>query len=569
MRPVRAEIRTLLWLQWRLTLSLFRSRRPDILARLGRLLLGVFMLLFSLPAFAGMAAGLGFLLAMLSPAAALELVVLVNAGLLLLWLVLPASYNSSIVERFEVSRLLIHPVSHLGLVVGSSLVSLTDVFGVMTVLMVVGQVAGLAWHAPLAVPLLAAAALVLTAVLLFSGRIMEDVYDLVAGDRRLRAAMLFVLSLPLLIPVFGNLFLQLTAQEYSSLREWLAPLIALPDLSGLSFVESTEALLFAFRPSRLLFWLPTTWASGALAYPVLGRWGAAVALLVLALAAGLGLLWWHSRLVARLMQGAGIRLRTQRVRSERWQRNWPGPPQLWALLLKDWICLRRSPATAQALAMSPLVALGLGVVPVVLVRGLAAPDSGWHQTLPILVAVLLTVAANLALTSISSNYFGTVDRDGLATLLLSPVDRRYVLISGNLAALVLAMALSLLFLLPVALLSGMWVVIVGGLVLALLLNVSAAPLYTLVGILGARRQNVENWNQDTGNLWTLLAWPFAIAPALLLVVVPYLLWRPALLVTLPLAVVYAVGLNLLTLRPLARLLDRRAGQIVQAVSEQS
>jgi len=569
MRPVRAEIRTLLWLQWRLTLSLFRSRRPDILARLGRLLLGVFMLLFSLPAFAGMAAGLGFLLAMLSPAAALELVVLVNAGLLLLWLVLPASYNSSIVERFEVSRLLIHPVSHLGLVVGSSLVSLTDVFGVMTVLMVVGQVAGLAWHAPLAVPLLAAAALVLTAVLLFSGRIMEDVYDLVAGDRRLRAAMLFVLSLPLLIPVFGNLFLQLTAQEYGSLREWLAPLIALPDLSGLSFVESTEALLFAFRPSRLLFWLPTTWASGALAYPVLGRWGAAVALLVLALAAGLGLLWGHSRLVARLMQGAGIRLRTQRVRSERWQRNWPGPPQLWALLLKDWICLRRSPATAQALAMSPLVALGLGVVPVVLVRGLAAPDSGWHQTLPILVAVLLTVAANLALTSISSNYFGTVDRDGLATLLLSPVDRRYVLISGNLAALVLAMALSLLFLLPVALLSGMWVVIVGGLVLALLLNVSAAPLYTLVGILGARRQNVENWNQDTGNLWTLLAWPFAIAPALLLVVVPYLLWRPALLVTLPLAVVYAVGLNLLTLRPLARLLDRRAGQIVQAVSEQS
>jgi len=569
MRPVRAEIRTLLWLQWRLTLSLFRSRRPDILARLGRLLLGVFMLLFSLPAFAGMAAGLGFLLAMLSPAAALELVVLVNAGLLLLWLVLPASYNSSIVERFEVSRLLIHPVSHLGLVVGSSLVSLTDVFGVMTVLMVVGQVAGLAWHAPLAVSLLAAAALVLTAVLLFSGRIMEDVYDLVAGDRRLRAAMLFVLSLPLLIPVFGNLFLQLTAQEYGSLREWLAPLIALPDLSGLSFVESTEALLFAFRPSRLLFWLPTTWASGALAYPVLGRWGAAVALLVLALAAGLGLLWWHSRLVARLMQGAGIRLRTQRVRSERWQRNWPGPPQLWALLLKDWICLRRSPATAQALAMSPLVALGLGVVPVVLVRGLAAPDSGWHQTLPILVAVLLTVAANLALTSISSNYFGTVDRDGLATLLLSPVDRRYVLISGNLAALVLAMGLSLLFLLPVALLSGMWVVIVGGLVLALLLNVSAAPLYTLVGILGARRQNVENWNQDTGNLWTLLAWPFAIAPALLLVVVPYLLWRPALLVTLPLAVVYAVGLNLLTLRPLARLLDRRAGQIVQAVSEQS
>ncbi|NLE75987.1 MAG: hypothetical protein GX605_04465 [Chloroflexi bacterium] len=253
-----AEIRTLLWLQWRLTLSVFRSRRQDILARLGRFLLGLLGLLLNLPVCAVAGVGLGLLLANLSPEAALEMTVLTNTGLLFLWLLLPASYNPSIVERFEVSRLLSHPVSHAGLVLGSSLISLAGLMGVLTVLLVAGEAVGLAWHAPPASPVIALAALSLVAVLLFAGRIMEDVYDLVAGDRRLRGAMLALLSLPFLLPAFGNMLLQFTGQEYETVRERLAPLIALPDLSGLGFLEGAEALLLALHPSQLLFWLPTT-----------------------------------------------------------------------------------------------------------------------------------------------------------------------------------------------------------------------------------------------------------------------------------------------------------------------
>ena len=40
-----AEIKTLLWLQWKLTISMFRSRRAHVWARLGSMLLAFLMLM--------------------------------------------------------------------------------------------------------------------------------------------------------------------------------------------------------------------------------------------------------------------------------------------------------------------------------------------------------------------------------------------------------------------------------------------------------------------------------------------------------------------------------------------
>ncbi|NPV06957.1 MAG: hypothetical protein HPY83_03205 [Anaerolineae bacterium] len=564
-----AEVRTLLWLQWRLTLSLFRSRRAEMLARVGRLLFGLMLLVLSLPAFGFMAVGLGLLLANLSPRAAFELATLANAGILFVWLLLPASYDTSLVERFELSRLFVHPVSFRGLVAGSTLVSLFSLVGFWTALLLAGEVVGLAWHAPGALPLIALAALPLFAVLVFSGRLMEDVYDLVAGDRRLRAVMLTLLSLPFLVPVFGNFLIQLLTQEYGSLRTFLGPLLDLPDLENLGFVEAVEVLLLALRSSRFLFWLPTTWAAAGMAFPAMGRWLARLGSLALALGAAAVLLWAHGSLVLRLMRGAAVRLGGEVVRSQRWNRSWPGPPEFWALFLKDWIYLRRGRASRYTFLAAPIVAVSFGGLAVWLTHGFTDPGSPWRQALPALVGALLAVAANLATSSITSNYFGTVDREGFATLMLSPVDRRYVLVSGNLVALLLTMAQTLLFLAIIAGLARTWTVLGAGTVLALLLNLSTAPLYTLAGIIGAKRQDLEQWNRDAGNLWTLLAWVIGTPPVLLLLVVPYLLGRPALVVTLPVAIIYSAGLYLVTLKPLARLLDRRADRILQAVREPS
>jgi hypothetical protein len=564
-----AEIRTLLWLQWKLTISLFRSRRADTLARLGRLLFGLLMLLLSIPSFALLGLGLGLLLANLSPAVTFEALTVINAGILFLWLLMPASYDTSLIERFELSRLFVHPVSYRGLVAGSTLISLFGLMGASTAMLIVGEVAGLVWRNPMALPLVLVASVPLFAILVFAGRLMEDVYDLVAGDRRLRAIMLTLLTLPFLIPVFGNFLIQILGHNYGSLRTFLEPLIQLPDLSGLEFMEGVEVMLLALRPSRFLSWLPTTWASGALAYPVMGRWLPGLGWLGLSVGGAVALYWAHGALVRRLMHGATVRLGSEAVRSLRWERNWPGPPEFWALFVKDLVYLRRSPVTRYTLMAAPIVALSLGGLAAWMTYTLSAPGSFWRQALPAVAGTLLVVSGNLATCSLAANYFGTVDREGLASLLLAPVDRRYILLSANLVVLLLTMGQTLVLLAVVAVLGRSWVVLIGGLVLALLLNLSTAPLYTLAGIIGAKRQNLEQWNRETGNLWTLLAWTIGTPPVILLLAVPYFLWRPALLITFPLAVVYAVGLCFITLKPLARLLDRRADRILQAVQEKS
>jgi hypothetical protein len=57
-------------------------------------------------------------------------------------------------------------------------------------------------------------------------------------------------------------------------------------------------------------------------------------------------------------------------------------------------------------------------------------------------------------------------------------------------------------------------------------------------------------------------------PPVALFLLPPLLWPPAQLIALPLAAFYAFGLYALTLKPLAGLVDRRAHQILEAVTEE-
>ena len=51
-----------------------------------------------------------------------------------------------------------------------------------------------------------------------------------------------------------------------------------------------------------------------------------------------------------------------------------------------------------------------------------------------------------------------------------------------------------------------------------------------------------------------------------MIVLSYIFWRPGLILTLPLGVVYSLGLYVLTLKPLARLLQRREHAILEAVT---
>ncbi|NLF11758.1 MAG: hypothetical protein GX597_08210 [Anaerolineaceae bacterium] len=564
-----ADVKTLLWLQGRLVRSMFRSRRLHVWAQLGRALLMLLLLAMTLPLFFGMGLALGWGVTRLSPDGALELLLIVNSAMLFFWLLLPASYNSEIMERFELSRLFVHPVRFPSLVTGSIVVSLLSYTGLWSLLILLGEIAGLAWHKPLALPLILVGAVPTFAILVLGGRLMDDLLDLVADDRRLRGLLLFLTSMPLMLIIFGNYYIQVLVTNPDTLLRVLEPWVGdMPSVEGLAVSQAIDLILTHLRPSRLLLWLPPGWGTAAMAAPVTGQWATGLGFLVLSLAFSGLLLWIHAAVTRRMMQGAALRIGTERVRSRRWRRQMPGPAAFWALWSKDWYYLRRSPITPRALLSTPIIAVAFGFG-LWQMSSILPPESPLRAAIPLVAGALVLVSANLGTSTLAADYLGTIDREGLAGLLLTPVDRRLVLLSSTSVTLLLGMAQSLVLLVAVAIFTGSWIVLPWGLYFALCLHFGTMPLYHLSSILAPYRAPLQAWGGKGGNLGVFIAWTVGTPPIVALFVLPALLWPPAQIVTLPLAAVYAFGLYALTLKPIATLMDRRTHQILEAVTEES
>jgi hypothetical protein len=121
--------------------------------------------------------------------------------------------------------------------------------------------------------------------------------------------------------------------------------------------------------------------------------------------------------------------------------------------------------------------------------------------------------------------------------------------------------------LGIALLSNLWIVLPLGLYLGLCLQIGGAPAYNLAAIIGPYRAQLKfSGGRQRGNLWGLVAWLVSAPPVLALIGLPYIFWKPGLAFTLPLGAIYSLALYALTLKPLARLLQRREHAILEAVS---
>ncbi len=580
-----AELRTLFWLQWKLTVAMFRSHRLSALWWAVELLLRIISFVFSLPLILALGAGLAAVLMMLSPTAAYELTMLVNCGIFFLWLLLPASYNSQIVERFEMSRLFVYPIHFRSIVVGSTLMAMLTMTGLWTLPLLLAEVVALVWHRPVALPFVLVGVLPLFAVLALAGRIMDDLFDLVAGDRRLRALMLVLLSLPAMTCWLGQYVVQYSTDNYSSLPPALQTAVSSelwqslePGLAQMSephsvqeFFAGVSQVLEVLQPSRWLKWLPPGWATAGMGQVVTGDWGQALLALCLSVALVAGLLWVHAGITRRLMTGAAVTIGTERVRSRDRFHRLPGPPALWALFQKDWVHLWRHPMPRRLIS-STLIMLVAILFPL---RGIAqGTEQGQGEipaavleAIPLLVTALMIVMTAMTVSAaLTGNYFGTIDREGFATLALSTVDRRYVLLAANLATWVYALGLFAVISLGAAILTKIWVAFPFGMYLGLCLQIGGAPAYNLAAIIGPYRTQLRfSSGRRRGNLWGLLAWAISAPPVVVLIVLPYVLWRSSLFLVLPLGAVYCLAVYLLTLKPLARLLQRREHTILQAV----
>lgn len=560
-----SDLRTLLWLQWKLTLGIFRGRRMEDRLHVLGLLLRAISVIFTLPLFAVMGAGLAVGLMLISPQAAFEAVMILNTFLFFAWLLLPASYSSQIIERFEMSRLFVYPLPFRSIVVGSTFVSLLTMTGLWTVPLILGEIVGLAFHRPLFLPLILLGAVPTGLLLVLTGRIMEDFFDLVAGDRRLRAFIIALFSLPFALCWVGQYALRYVTNDFSDLPS-LVNLPFLGNLEQLQEASSPSQVLEILDLSRLLIWLPPGWTTAGMGLWTVGAWGRALAFTALSILFVGALLGVHALITRRLMQGAALSIGIERVRSYRWILRLPGPTTLWALFRKDWSYLRRSPMPRRLL-FSALISIVALIFPL---RSMAQSDTPAElvEILPLAtVGTIITLVSMMMNLGLTANYFGTIDREGFGTLTQTPVDRRYVLLSAHLSISLFILSVYFILLIAIGLLTRSWVAIPLGMYLGLTLQLGGMPAYTLASIIGSYRAQLKfSGGRQRGNLWGMLAWIVSAPPVLALIALPYIFWKPALIVTLPLGLVYSVGLYGLTLAPLARFLQRREHAILQAIS---
>lgn len=567
-----ADLRTLFWLQGKLSLAAFRTGRTGDQLEGVRLITRLVTLLLLLPMFVVFGAAMVVALVLLSPAAAYEVAMVVNTFLFVVWLLLPASASSQIIERFEMSRLFPYPISFRSIVVGSTLVATLTMTGLWTLPMLLGEVVGLAWHQPAALPIIAIGAVPMFALLVLTGRVMEDSFDLVAGDRRLRGLALVLLSLPFMLCWLGQYGIQHVTDNYQRLPAFLEPYVA-EELVGIGepetfseFLDASSAALEVLRPSRFLVWLPPGWATAGMALPVRGAWGQGLLFLLVSLGSVALLLGVHARVTRRLMEGAALQVGAERIRSRGLELGLPGPPGFWALAAKDWRYLWRSPMPRRMLFSAVMMAAAVSVPLRDLGRG--DPAGTMRRAAPMLAfafaATMTGMGTNMAM---AANYFGAFDREGFATLALSPVDRRYTLLSANLSVLLYVMGQGLMLVVVIAALTGSWYVVPLGLYLVLCMQVGSTPVCTLAATLAPYRTQLKfSRGHRQGNMWGMLAWLVSAPPLLAMVLLPFLFWPPGLILTLPLAAVYSGALYGLTLGPLSRVLMRREYAILRGVT---
>jgi len=253
----------------------------------------------------------------------------------------------------------------------------------------------------------------------------------------------------------------------------------------------------------------------------------------------------------------------------------PGLPEpAAALALATFRSMLRAPEVRMPLASSFLAMLLFGSAMLLRAR------SGLTPAVAPFVATGAVLMSSFLVFPFFNNQFG-LDRDGFRVLVLSPMDRRLLLVGKNLACVPLAAGFGLLLLAGVVLFLPLgfadWVAALFQLVTLILFAGLAGNLLSILAPYriqpGSLRMSKMPLQMKLLTVALQLAYPLATAPVLLL---PWagLAWQTAglegaLPVNLALSVLLCVTTALVyrgTLGPLGRLLQKRETVILRAVT---
>ena len=564
------QLRTMLWLRWRLTRNQWgRGGQLNAVITLIAVIMGLC---------AGLAGGVGGLLGGLLGLAKAEPIVVmlvwdgIVAAFLFFWMIgIVTELQRS--EIIDLSRLLHLPVSLRDVFVLNYVSSLLSLSIAIVLPGMLGLTAGLAlgrsFSMVLLFPLVAGFFFMITA---WTYCLRGWLAALMVNQRRRRAVIMGVTLFFVLLAQTPNLVINV----------WMGRNPRGP--AGLDKPETKAQIERAARIAHVV--VPVLWLPNGARELAEGRWWPALQGAAGAFALGAAGLARAYRSTVRFYQGGGngkpapvkpAQAPTAVRGRILVERHLPlVPEEATALALATFRSMTRAPEVKMALAMNVFIFGIMGAS--IFARGSAKIP---EEIRPMLGSVAVTVTF-LGLLQVLFNQFG-FDRDGFRALVLLPASRRLVLMGKNLALLPLAAGVFVVLLTLVTVLARLpvWAVAAAGLQFAgayLALTTAGNLISILLPYRIAAGSLKPTKTKATTTLMMMLVnmlFPLAMVPILLPAGVGVLCghygWLPVAPVTLALSALLtavAVLLYWFTLEPLGRLLQRREQKILQTVTQE-
>lgn len=549
------KIRWLFWARWRMLFRGFRRSRSSLIGSI----LSLVVVLF----FAGWGAFGTYSAYRFLPAPAnSEVLYLVVTGLFLLWMFLPLMEFTGN-ESMDISKLSLFPLTRGELMVSLLFSSLLDIPTVGLLLLFIAVVAG--WAVSLTVVLMAAVTLLVFYVMLIGvSQLVLALFSRILQSRRFRD-----FSILLIAAVFSSCY--------------LASQLVFGGTRALDFYQNL--LNGSFSP--YLQWLPPGFAARSIQQAALGNWSTSLASLAALLAWSLALLFlWQvvlQRSLTAAETGGSTRLRlnqqtgtprparataaeminSPRSASGLWSRLLP--QQVRAVAWKDLIYYWRDPQLKVLLFQSVVYIAVFVILP--FINGNSGRLSGFGRSYSLYATPLVVL---LFLASISLNVLG-LERQGLTTTFLFPIDPKRLLWGKNLAVGAIALGELIVLVLLSAFLSQNWSLALVSLVLGLAgIGVMLGcgnftsvffPQYVRTMQRGMRATGTTS---QAGCLRAVMSLLMLVAGVILIVPVGLGLYLPLIfnaeaiwVITMPLSLAYSIAIHQIVTRKVApRVLDR-------------
>lgn len=393
------KLRWLFWLRWK---SLVRGFTRDK----KRIVTAIFLLLFVVPLASLFAVGTFLAYRYLPAPANVVVLFLVLTAAYLMWIALPL-LMFTVNEGLDISKLMLFPLTRAELTLSLLLSTLLDIPTLALLLLFVAVVAGWAYSVPVAL-------LTLLAVLIF--------YVQIVGMSQL---------------VLALLLRTLQSRRFRDLSIILIAIVSLLSAFSGQVVEPLIGLTKGVSPGTIqllsyLQWSPPGMTARAIEQASLGNWGVSFAWLGLSLISCIAVLYLWQLVLARSLTAAevGSTIRTSHHRVEAQHRGSHARPS-WERIISPQV-LAIATKELKYLWRDPQLKIYLFVPVIYVFIFILAPLLGTHSTdLSQWNVLFYPLIAFLSVFTLSYNALG-MERQGLTTLFLFPIEPRRILWGKNL-----------------------------------------------------------------------------------------------------------------------------------------